>query len=231
MTIGQFPSLDLADESGLLAIGGDLEVSSLLLAYSQGIFPWPYSDFHPLAWYSPNPRGVLFFKDFVINRTLQKFLKKNPFTVHFNRNFKKVIELCAQSQNRKGQHGTWITQKMKSAYIELHHQGYAFSVEVYENKNLVGGLYGVCIDHFISGESMFYLKSNASKLAIWALIEKLSLHNIEWMDIQMVTPLLKDLGGMEIPRAQYLSMLAQSYPSHHSGHTNQDPPPGQCLFS
>lgn len=210
MTIFKFPSIEKADKTGLLAIGGDLEVDSLKLAYSQGIFPWPYSDQYPIAWYAPNPRGILDFHEFKINRTLKKFLHKNPFEIRFNTNFHGVIHACASTQNRKEQRGTWITPNMIKAYEDFFQAGYAFSAEAYLENQLVGGLYGVCIDKYFSGESMFYRVPNASKVVILGLIEKLRPEGIHWMDTQMVTPIIAQLGGKEIPRNIFMKKLQES---------------------
>lgn len=207
MAIISFPNVELADENGLLAFGGDLEISSLLLAYKNGIFPWPYSEFDPIAWYSPNPRGILDFQDLHISSSLKKLIKKSPYTVKFNSDFEHVILACASSSNRK-EKSTWITRKMIEAYIDFHYAGNAYSVEVYDqSQELVGGLYGVKIKKFISGESMFYTKPNASKIALLALIEKCISENITWMDTQMVTPVIKSFGGKDITRDEFLKKL------------------------
>ncbi|MFZ4714190.1 MAG: leucyl/phenylalanyl-tRNA--protein transferase [Bacteriovoracaceae bacterium] len=215
MAIVQFPPLELADESGLLAQGGDLEVPSLVLAYSQGIFPWPYSDYHPITWYSPDPRGILDYSDLHLSSSMKKFLKKNPYTVKFNEDFEEVILGCAASTNRKGQDleamsSTWITRKMIEAYIALFYAGHAHCVAVYEKDELVGGLYGVRLKKFYSGESMFYKKTNASKYALLSLMENLHQKGITWLDTQMVTPVVESLGGKEIARAEFLKRLAES---------------------
>ena len=208
MVIDRFPSTEEADEYGLLAIGGDLEVSSLLLAYSQGIFPWPISDEFPLAWFSPDPRGVLDYQDFHISTSLKKILKSDQFEVRFNTNFKEVIDQCAKVP-RKSQQGTWITPQIINAFIQLHKSGHAYSVEVYNNQTqqLVGGLYGTCIGNTYSGESMFHLESNASKVALAYLMEKLHAHGINWLDTQMVTPVVESMGGKEIPRKEFIKRI------------------------
>lgn len=206
MAILNFPPVDTSDEHGLLALGGDLEIESLLLAYSQGIFPWPISQEYPLAWFSPDPRGILAFDKMHLSKSLKKFLKKNPYEVRFNTNFEAVIMNCAEVKRSDNQ-GTWITQDIVNAYIELHKEGYAYSVETYLENELVGGVYGVCINRFYSGESMFHTKDNASKVALIALLYKLKQQDIGWLDTQMVTPVVESLGGVEIPRETYIKML------------------------
>lgn len=206
MAIVSFPPVDSADEHGLLALGGDLEVDSLLLAYTQGIFPWPINEEYPLAWFSPDPRGILAFGNLHLSKSFRKFLRKNPFEVRFNTNFEAVIRQCALV-HKKSDQGTWITEDIINAYIELHKEGYAYSCETYEDDELVGGVYGVCINRFYSGESMFYTKENASKVALVSLLYKLEQMDIHWIDTQMVTPVVASLGGVEVPREKYLKML------------------------
>lgn len=211
MAIFAFPPHSQADENGLLAWGGDLEVESLLLAYSQGIFPWPLASHLPMAWFTPNLRGILEHNDLHLSQSLKKFMNKKCYEVTFNSSFAQVIHHCAISKNRKqigaNNFSTWITPDMIDAYLQLHHAGYAYSVEVWEKKDLVGGLYGVGIGNFINGESMFYLKPNASKIALISVLEKAKNHGVEWIDIQMVTPTLKHLGGKEVSRDDFLLKL------------------------
>ena len=215
MAILKFPSVELADEHGLLAQGGDLEVSSLVLAYSEGIFPWPYSDYHPITWYSPDPRGILDYSDLHLSTSFKKFIKKTDLVVKFNEDFEEVILGCAASTNRKGQDpnsmsSTWITRKMIEAYIALYYAGHAHCVSVYQGDQLVGGLYGVKIKKFYSGESMFYKETGASKLALFSLMESLKEKGISWIDTQMVTPVVQSLGGKEIKRSEFLERLKVS---------------------
>lgn len=206
MAIAGFPPVESADEHGLLALGGDLEVESLLLAYSQGIFPWPISKEYPLAWFSPDPRGILAFEKLHLSKSLKKFLKNNPYEVRFNTNFEAVIMNCALVKRSDNQ-GTWITDEIINGYIELYKRGFAYSVETYEDDHLVGGVYGVCINRFYSGESMFHKADNASKVALISLLYQLHQKGIGWLDTQMVTPVVESLGGVEIPRETYLKML------------------------
>ncbi len=213
MAIIAFPKVEEADEHGLLAVGGDLEVSSLLLAYQQGIFPWPISEQLPLCWFSPDPRGILTFKDLTINRTLQKFLKNrsSKYSVTFNTQFETVIRNCAEIK-RANQNSTWITEDIIEAYIDLFYYGHAYSVEVtnLETQALVGGVYGVAINGFFSGESMFSKEDNVSKLALIALLTKLNDFNIGWLDTQMITPVVQSLGGKLISRNKFMSKLSVS---------------------
>jgi leucyl/phenylalanyl-tRNA--protein transferase len=211
MNYWNFPPIENADESGLLAIGGDLKVSTLLSAYTKGIFPWPISKNYPLAWFSPEPRGILTFENLKIPKSLKKVMRRSPYQIKFNSNFESVIRHCASSSNRKDQDSTWITEEMIQGYISLHEAKYAYSIEAYDDQNtLVGGLYGIVINSFISGESMFYLKSNASKITLIELMNYLHSHQINWIDTQMVTPIVRSLGGSEVTRRIYAKMLKKS---------------------
>ncbi len=209
MAIAHFPPVETADEHGLLALGGDLELESLLLAYSKGIFPWPISKEYPLAWFSPDPRGILAFEKLHMGKTLRKFLKNNPYEIKFNTNFEAVIMNCAQVPRSDNQ-GTWITEDIINGYINLYKQGFAYSVETYLDERLVGGVYGVCINKFYSGESMFHIEDNASKVALVSLLYQLHQQGIGWIDTQMVTPVVESLGGVAIARETYLKMLHKS---------------------
>lgn len=206
MAIIAFPPVEQSDESGLLAVGGDLETDSLLLAYSLGIFPWPISQEYPLAWFSPDPRGILAFDKMHLGKSFRKFLRKNPYDVKFNTNFEAVIMNCARVK-RSNQASTWITQEIIDAYIRLYREGYAYSIETYKEDRLVGGVYGVCINRFYSGESMFHLEENASKVALVSLLYMLNQRGIGWIDTQMITPVVQSLGGFEVPRETFLKML------------------------
>ena len=203
----EFPSATaaLADPNGLLALGGDLSPERLINAYRNGIFPW-YSDTDPLLWWSPDPRGILELDDYIINRSFAKFLKKNPYTCSINRAFKDVITLC--SQVPRGDQGTWITSEMVNAYIRLHQLGYAHSIEVWDGKSLVGGLYGIMVGGCFCGESMFHLKSNASKVAYRALVYWMKKHQADFIDCQLQNEFLQTMGVSEISRELYLQKLA-----------------------
>jgi len=207
-----FPDVESANEDGLLAIGGDLSIITLTEAYTRGIFPWPVSDEYPLTWFAPNPRGILEFKDFHISKSFQKFIQKTQFTIHFNKDFEKIIHQCSVVK-RKHESGTWINQEIIDAYIQMHQQGLAYCVGTYNKDKLVGGLYGVCIGEIISGESMFHLEDNASKYALYALVEQLSTLGLKWIDTQMVTPLLKSFGGKNISRKVFMKKLEQLNPN------------------
>ena len=189
---------------GIVALGGPLTTTNLLRAYCSGIFPWPIDD-DILPWCCPEERGILDFDDLHIPRRLARTRHQFNFTI--DRAFPQVITHCA-TVKRKHESGTWITDEMIRAYCELHRQGHAHSVEVWEGTELVGGIYGVDARGSFSGESMFSLRSNASKLALLFLIEHLKERGLDWMDIQMVTPLLESLGAIAISRAAFLAKLA-----------------------
>ena len=200
-----FPPPDYADPSGLLAVGGDLSKERLLEAYRLGIFPW-YSDDQPILWWSPDPRLVLDLKDFKISRSLRKTLKKAIFQVTFDHAFEQVIQACAVVP-RAAQNGTWITEEMQEAYINLHGLGYAHSVESWLGGELVGGLYGVSLGKAFFGESMFHLKTDASKVALATLVEKLKSWDFHFIDSQMTTEHMIRLGAKELPRRIFLKRL------------------------
>ena len=200
-----FPPPDYADPSGLLAVGGDLSSDRLLEAYRIGIFPW-YSDDQPILWWSPDPRLVLELDEFKAPRSLRKVLKKGIFKVTLDRAFEEVIRACAAAP-RAGQSGTWITQDMQAAYISLHGLGYAHSVETWFDGQLVGGLYGVSLGKAFFGESMFHRKTDASKVALAALVEQLTGWNFHFIDAQMTTEHLMSLGAKEMPRRIFLKRL------------------------
>lgn len=203
-----FPSPDDADESGLLAIGGDLSIDRLILAYSKGIFPW-YEEGMPILWWSPDPRMVLFPDRLIISHSLRQSIKKQQFTITIDRAFEKVIKNCSRTP-RKGEDGTWITNDMRNAYIRLHKAGYAHSAEAWLDGELVGGLYGVALGKAFFGESMFHHVTNASKIAFFHLVEKLKSWNYKIIDAQVYTNHLESLGGEMIPRGQYLQILEEA---------------------
>ena len=181
-----FPSPSLADPGGLLAVGGDLSTERLLLAYKNGIFPW-YSAKHPILWWAPDPRLVLYLKDLRISRSLTKTIRKAAFQVSFDTQFSSIISACANHRGRERE-STWITDEMKAAYIRLHDLGYAHSVECWHNHQLVGGLYGVSLGRAFFGESMFSLMSNASKVALVYLRDFLQHKHFNLIDCQLPTP-------------------------------------------
>ena len=189
----EFPALDEADESGLLAVGGDLSIERLLLAYSKGIFPW-YEEGMPILWWSPDPRMVLFPDKLIISHSLRQSIKKQQFTVTIDQAFEKVIQHCSKTP-RKGEDGMWITAEMRNAYIQLHKAGFAHSAEAWFEGELVGGLYGVALGKAFFGESMFHHVTNASKVALYHLVEKLRSWDFKIIDAQVYTNHLESLGG------------------------------------
>ncbi len=200
-----FPPPDLADDNGLLAIGGDLTESRLLHAYSMGIFPW-YSEGDPVLWWSPDPRLVLFPNEFKASRSLRQTIKKGEFRITIDTAFEEVISNCA-SLCRKGDRGTWITNEMMEAYIRLHHSGFAHSAEAWSGGVLAGGLYGISLGSAFFGESMFTKKSNASKVAFAKLVKQLVKYNFSIIDCQITTPHFISLGAREIRRREFLDIL------------------------
>jgi leucyl/phenylalanyl-tRNA---protein transferase len=211
-----FPPVETATEDGLVAIGGDMEIDTLLEAYTHGIFPWPISLDFPLAWFSPDPRGVLDFEELHISRSFAKFLKKHPFQVTFNQGFDEVIRECARAY-RKNQPGTWITPDIIRGYEKLFKANLAYSVEVWNKDKLVGGVYGVSMGNFFSGESMFSKETNASKFGLLSLIHHLQDKGIKWLDTQMVTPVVEQFGGKFISREEFLARLKENPSFDKSG--------------
>jgi leucyl/phenylalanyl-tRNA--protein transferase len=202
-----FPPVDLAEDDGLLAVGGDLSVERLLLAYSQGIFPW-YSQGDPILWWSPRPRMVLFPDEFHCSKRLARTLRQNKFNVTFDRDFAGVIQACAAP---RGDHaGTWIIDEMITAYIELHRQGFAHSIECRQDGNLVGGLYGVALGGIFFGESMFSRVSDSSKVAFAYLVTKMQEWQFDLVDCQMKTEHLGRLGAVEIPGDDFMMIVESS---------------------
>jgi len=197
-----FPDPALADPDGLLAVGGDLSVERLLLAYQNGIFPW-YNDELPILWYSPHQRFVLFPDELKLSKSMRQIMRSGKFTVTCDRAFNAVITACS-SVKRAGQDGTWITEEMKAAYIRLHQLGYAHSIEVWQENNLAGGLYGVQVGNVFCGESMFSHESNASKMALVHLCHS-GLYRL--IDCQVYTAHLESMGARMIPREEYVAAL------------------------
>jgi len=203
-----FPSTDkaLKEPDGLLAVGGCLSPQRIINAYSQGIFPW-FNPESPILWWSPDPRLVLFPEKLQLSRSLKKTLRQGKFQVTFDTAFPQVIAACATS--RKDQAGTWINQDMQSAYIKLHQQGYAHSVETWFTDQLVGGLYGIALGKIFYGESMFHKKTDASKVAFASLVETLTEWGFKLIDCQVRTDHLMSLGAEEITRDEFNTLLAQ----------------------
>ena len=203
-----FPDPELAENDGLLAIGGDLSDIRILTAYANGIFPW-YSEGQPLLWWSPNPRMVLFPDRFKKHKNLRRTVESGKFEVRFDNNFDQVITNC-ESVPRAGQDGTWITTKMKIAYTDLFNKGLCHSVETYRNEKLVGGLYGISLGGVFFGESMFHLETDASKVALWHLVDFVKAQNFDMIDVQQETDHLRSLGAEPIERGKFLTLLRQS---------------------
>ena len=200
-----FPDVSYANRDGVLAIGGDLSSERLQLAYKNGIFPW-FEIGEPIMWWSPNPRMVLFLDELIVSKSMRNILNRNVFKVTFNQNFRDVVSNC-QNIKRNGQNGTWITNDMIEAYCKLNELGIAKSVEVWQNDELVGGLYGVDLGHVFCGESMFSKVSNASKVAFIALVNQLKKENYKLLDCQVYNPHLESLGCREIDREEFMRIL------------------------
>ena len=199
-----FPSPELAEPEGLLAVGGDLSPHRLLLAYSLGIFPW-FNEGEPLLWWSPDPRCVLFPEELKVSRSLGKLLRRNPFRITSNRAFAQVINSCAGLRQQEA--GTWITDEMRAAYCHLHEAGYAHSVEAWLDDELVGGLYGVCLGRCFFGESMFFRVANASKVVFVTLVRRLREQGFALIDCQLPSDHLATFGSRTLPRREFLQHL------------------------
>jgi len=217
-----FPDPSLAEPDGLLAVGGDLGPERLLTAYANGIFPW-YSEHEPILWWSPDPRLVLFPQKLIVSRSLQQKIKKNVFSVRMDSNFEQVISACAETE-RRHEDGTWITDEMKIAYIELHRKGFAHSVETYFNGKLVGGLYGVSLGKAFFGESMFHTMTDASKVALYYLVEKAKEFGFIFIDSQVETTHMVSMGAELISRKKYLKLLTEAihFPSQQGKWRNTE---------
>lgn len=200
-----FPPVEEAVD-GLVAVGGNLSVERLTLAYQQGIFPWYNSD-EPIIWWSPDPRFVLFPEKLRISKSMKRVLRNHNFKVTINQDFEQVISRC-RSTLREGQEDTWITEEMRKAYIALHHAGSATSVEVWRDDELVGGLYGVEVGNVFCGESMFHTESNASKIAFIAFVQHFQHKGGTLIDCQVYTEHLLSLGAEHISRREFLAHLS-----------------------
>ena len=201
-----FPKVESAEASGLLAIGGDLSMERLKLAYKSGVFPW-YSEGEPILWYSPDPRMVLFPEELKIAKSMRQIIRSNRFRVTFNHDFEEVIRNCKNIDRiNQGQDGTWITNEMLDSYVKLHKEGTAKSVEVWEGDELVGGLYGVEVGTVFCGESMFSKVSNASKVALVSLVQN-NEKTYNLIDCQVYNQHLESLGAREISREDFLYYL------------------------
>ena len=200
-----FPPVQYSDDDGLLAVGGDLSEKRIIKAYKNGIFPW-YSEYSPILWWSPNPRFVILPQNFKFAKSLRPILRKQKFRVTINQAFENVIQHC-KVMNRPNQHGTWITQEMQQAFINLHYEGFAHSVEVWNEDKLVGGLYGEIVGTCFFGESMFALEDNASKIGFIVLVKNLLDNGFEMIDCQVYTEHLARFGADMIPRKEFIERL------------------------
>ena len=201
----QFPSVEAASPEGIVAMEGNLSPGMLLSAYKQGIFPW-YSEGDPILWWSPDPRMVLFPEKIHISKSMQRSFKRGRFSFSMDNQFREVVNSCGGIP-RKHEDGTWITKEMKDAYTHLHEMGWGHSVEVWEDNELVGGLYGLSIGSVFFGESMFSKKNNASKAAFIILAQTLGGLGFTMIDCQLYTPHLESLGAVKIDRKKYLELL------------------------
>ncbi|HGX92053.1 MAG TPA: leucyl/phenylalanyl-tRNA--protein transferase [Candidatus Tenderia sp.] len=204
--VTQFPPVELAlnEPNGLLAVGGDLSPARLIAAYRQSIFPW-YSEDQPILWWSPNPRAVLFPEALHVSRSLRKIIRQKRFNITFDQDFEGVMTACAEPRSYEQE--TWISPEIFEAYVALHRLGHAHSVEAWQDDKLVGGLYGVAIGRIFFGESMFSREPNASKVAFVHLTSQLQRWHYRAIDCQVSSKHLHSLGAIDIPRADFLSLL------------------------
>lgn len=203
-----FPDPHLGEEDGLVAVGGDLSIDRLLLAYSNGFFPWfAYRHQQEPLWYCPLQRFVIFPDEIHISHSMKQLMKRHEFELTINQDFEGVIRGCATAQNRNRDEGAWLGPEMIEAYTEMHKQGFAASVEVWDADKLVGGLYGICFGPVFFGESMFSLVPNASKLALIHLAQTFQNLGGRMIDCQFETPHLKTMGGRYIPYKEYINLI------------------------
>ena len=203
-----FPPVSETSPEGIIAVGGDLSPERLLLAYQNGIFPW-YNNDEPKLWWCPEERMVLFFENLRITKSMRNVLNRNEFQITFNTAFRDVITNCQKSP-RKDQDGTWISDEIIEAYCKLHELGHAKSIEVWQNEELVGGLYGIDLGDVFCGESMFSKVSNASKVAFITLVKQLQQDNYKLLDCQVYNPHLESLGCREIDRTNFMNILQEN---------------------
>lgn len=203
-----FPDTEAGLFGDIVAVGGNLEPRTLLAAYRQGIFPWPHDASPQLIWASPEMRGVLFFDELHVPRSLRKRRERTALEFTFDKDFPAVIRSCA-SARRSGEPGTWLSAQMIAAFEHFHELGYAHSVEAWEGKELAGGLYGTTVDGVFSGESMFHKRPDASKLALLHLVDYLKSRGATWLDIQVMTPHMEILRARAIPRREFIKMLRE----------------------
>lgn len=215
MALDPFPDIETADNDGLLAVGGDLSEERLIMAYKNGIFPW-YSNGQPILWWCPDPRMVLYTKEVKISKSMQKVMNDGQFQFSIDRAFEEVMLNCAHV-DRKGEHGTWITDEIMQAYAGLHQNGNAHSVEVWQGQELVGGLYGVSLGSMFFGESMFHKVSNASKAGFIHFAQWGAKHGIDIIDCQIESDHLSSLGARNIPRKEFNFQMKAAIQQPFSG--------------
>ena len=223
-----FPPISLADESGILAVGGDLSVERLKVAYRSGIFPW-YSEGEPIIWWSPNPRFVLFPDKLHISKSTKKLIKKNSYRITFDTEFERVIKKC---KSQRDESGTWLNNEMIESYIELFNRGNAHSVEVWDGEELVGGLYGIAMGSLFFGESMFSIKKSASKVGFIILVNYLKNRGFSLIDCQVYTEYLESLGAENIKRETFTNILEKGLKEELKNEAWKNPYKDiSCLFS
>jgi leucyl/phenylalanyl-tRNA--protein transferase len=223
----RFPDPSAADAAGLVAVGGDLSVPNLELAYSSGIFPW--TD-RPVTWWSPDPRAIIELGGLHVSRSLARLMRRHPFRITHDAAFPSVIQACGRSA--PGRRSTWITRAFVEAYVALHQAGLAHSVECWRDDDLVGGVYGVAIGGYFAGESMFHRADSASKVALVELVHHLQQRGYALFDVQMTTPVTQSMGATEIPRLEFLSRLSAAIRlpcSFHDGTAGATSPVQQAL--
>ena len=203
-----FPPPELAEENGVLCVGGDVSVDRLILAYSSGIFPWPHEGL-PLLWHSPDPRTILVPKDLHVGRSLEKSMRRGHYEVRLDTAFRQVMRGCSNKE-RPNQDGTWITDEMIEGYVALHRRGLAHSIEAWRGEELVGGLYGVSLGGAFFGESMFADAPDASKVAFATLVRQLDRWGFDFVDCQVHTEHLERFGALEWPRTRFLAALKKA---------------------
>jgi leucyl/phenylalanyl-tRNA--protein transferase len=191
---------------GPVYVGGELTTANLIESYSRGIFPWPSDPDDPMEWHCPNPRAVLLFDEFHVPKSLKRTAKKHPYQFTVDKAFERVVRGCAEA-DRGPFNQSWIFEQVVDAYVNLHHDGFAHSVEAWEGTKLVGGLYGVSVGGVFTGESMFHLRSDASKLAVLYLVQYLSERGLNWIDIQVMTPHFERFGAVHISRTYFLRLM------------------------
>ena len=203
----RFPPVWTANEDGLLAVGGDLSAERLMLAYRSGIFPWPIYD-GLMTWFSPHPRAILELDGMHVSRSLAKKIRRGTFELRIDADFESVVRACAASTPERP--STWITDEMVPAYVELNRRGLAHSVESWSEGRLVGGLYGISMGGMFAGESMFSIEPDASKVALFNLVERMKSRGLVLLDVQVQNPHLESLGATEIPRRVYIRRLRRA---------------------